>query len=174
MSQSTLTAPGPVPTQASSSKHLGTKIGAGVGVPVGVIALAALIFFLWRHQKNKKRVAPASIDSPPPSNPIDFMYKSNGDLGTPYTATTASPEIDQRASGNHSRMGGGPGQGEYRGVSTAGLGMHPTAAELPDSPSRRSELSGNSPRQRDFRTSQMSELPASSYQPHELPERASG
>lgn len=174
MPQSTSAAPDPTSTHAAPSKNLGTKIGVGVGVPVGVLALAALIFFLWRHQKNKKRAAPASLYYSPPDNPIDFMYKSNGDLGTPYTATTASPGIDQRASGKYSSMGSGPGQGEYRGVSTAGLGMHPTAAELPDSPSRRSELSGNSLRQRDFRTTQMSELAASNYQPHELPERASG
>lgn len=102
------------------------------------------------------------------------MYKNNGDVGTPFTATTASPEIDQRASGNYSSMGSGPGHAGYRGVSTAGLGLHPVAAELPDSPSRLSELSGNSPRQRDFRNSQISELAGSSSQPRELPEQAFG
>lgn len=178
--KSTATASNPPSTQTSSPKNLGIKIGVGVGVPVGVLALAALTYFLWRRQK--KRSAPSSMNYVPPTdlNQIEYMYKNNADLDSPYTATIESPEVDQRASGNTFSMGSGPG--EYRGVSTAGLGMHPTTSELPDSPSRLSELSGSSPRQRefrnsqmssprqrDFRNSQMSELAGSSRQPSELP-----
>ena len=173
MPQGTTVASNLTSTQ-TSSKNLGTKIGVGVGLPVGFLVLAALIFFLWRRHKHKKRAAPGVVDDAPPTDFNSNIFKNSAELDTPHTATTASPVISQRASGNYSSMGHGPVHNQYRGVSAAGLGMHPMAVELPDSPSRRSELSGNSPRQRDFRHSQMSELAGSSYQPRELPEQASG
>ncbi|KAG4420898.1 hypothetical protein IFR04_005982 [Cadophora malorum] len=45
-------------TPASSSgggSSNGAAIGAGVGVPVAVIALGFIGFFFWRHRRNKKR-----------------------------------------------------------------------------------------------------------------------
>jgi len=33
----------------------GAAIGAGVGVPVGLIALAGLGYPIWRHRRNKKK-----------------------------------------------------------------------------------------------------------------------
>ena len=112
------------------------------------------------------------MDLPVPADPkqMDYMYKNNVDLGTPYTATTASPEVDQRASDKYSSMNGEAGDVEYRGDSTGGLGLHPIPPELPDSP-RPSELSGSSPVHRELRNSQMSELTGSKYRPSELPEQ---
>lgn len=158
--QSTSNASTSTSTQTSSSKNPGIKIGGGVGVPIGILALAAVVFFLWRRQKNKKPFVRNYV------LPTNSMHINNADLSSPYTTTSASPELDHRASGRYSGMGSGPGHTEYRGVSIAGLGRHHRAAGFPDSPSRFSEF--------DSRNSQMSEPVGLDYQPHELPEQAYG
>ncbi|MCJ1470414.1 hypothetical protein MMC07_009059, partial [Pseudocyphellaria aurata] len=159
-------------TQTSSAKNLGIKIGVGAGVPIGISALAALFFFLWRRQKGKRQVI-ENLALPTDSNPTEFMYKDHVDLGSPYTTTTTYPELDSRPLGRYSGMESGPEHTEYREHSIAGLGMHYTSAtQVPNSPSPRlSELSAEtSPRlQRDSRISQTSELVGSDSHPHELP-----
>ena len=180
--KSTTTNASPSTSKAASSKKIGTKVGLGVGIPVVIVALAALFFLLWRRLKNKKRFLASSVadhTEPTDIKPMDYMYNNNGDLGSPYTATSVSPEVDQRDSSRFSNMGNGAGIAEYRGVSTGGLGLHPVSLELPDSPSH-SELSGSptlhreprSSQMSELRNSQISELAGSRNYPSELPERA--
>lgn len=102
---------------------------------------------------------------------MEYMYKGQGDADSPLTATTNSPQLNQRASSKY--VVSDIGEGGYRGVKTgghSGLGLHPVSPELPKSPTR-SELSGNPSVPRDYRNSQMSELAASIPQPSELPDR---
>jgi hypothetical protein len=45
------------PLQAIPSSTKGAAIGAGVGVPVGLIALAGLGYLFWRHRRREKQQA---------------------------------------------------------------------------------------------------------------------
>lgn len=144
------------------------KVGIGVGIPLGIIVLALLGFFLWRHRKNKKRPEPPSIEKAPPAGALDpeYMYKGNADLGTPATATTVSPDLNKRASSKYVTTDADEGS-RYRGIKKAGLGLdtEPPVHELPESTAQ-DELPGES---RELRSSQMSELAGSGNHPAELP-----
>lgn len=137
------------------------KIGLGVGIPIGILALALLGFLLWRFGRKK------GVDNDQPVAVLDpeYMYKGNADLGTPATATTVSPDLNKRASSKY--VVGDAEEGTYRGVQTGGLGLHSGSAEP-----TQSELSGDPSLPRDVRNSQMSELAGSRYHPSELPEQA--
>lgn len=102
---------------------------------------------------------------------MEYMYKGHGDADSPLTATTTSPDLNQRASSKY--VVSDTGEGGYRGVKTgshSGLGLQPGPSGVPNSPAR-SELSGDPSGPRDYRNSQMSELAASSHHPSELPDR---
>ncbi|MCJ1464261.1 hypothetical protein MMC07_002874 [Pseudocyphellaria aurata] len=154
--QSTSSASNSTSTQTSSSKGPGIRTGGGVGIPVGIVALVALVFFLWRYRKNKKSVVRNYVLPP------NSIYMNNADPSSPYTTTSASPEINQRASEEYSGTGSEPGHTEYRGVSTTGLGRLHTIVEFPDSPSRFSDFNPSN--------LQVSEPVGLENQPHELPE----
>lgn len=161
------------PTQSSSASSSGLKIGLGVGIPVGVIVLALLGFFLLRRRSKNRRRPPLSTENPQMngSNPIEYMYKGHGDADSPLTATTTSPDLNQRASSKY--VVSDTGEGGYRGVKTGGhigLGVQPGSPGLSNSPAR-SELSGDPSASRDYRNSQMSELAGSLHHPSELPDR---
>lgn len=164
------TASSPVAVAQSASDNLGIKIGLGVGIPVGVIALGLLGFLLWKFRRRKGgSPPPADMAEPAEHRPMDYMYKGNVDIGTPLTATTGSPDLNQRASSKY--VVHDTGEPGYRGVQTGGLGSHQASPGLPKSPAR-SELSGEPARQRDSRFSQRSELAGSKEYPSELPEQA--
>ena len=160
-------------THGSSASTSGLKIGLGVGIPVGVILLVLLGFFLLRRRSKNRRRLPTSMENPRMngSNPMEYMYKGHGDADSPLTATTTSPDLNHRASSKY--VVSDTGEGGYRGVKTgshSGLGLQPGPSVFPNSPTR-SELSGNPSAPRDYRNSQMSELAASSNHPSELPDR---
>lgn len=159
-----------VVTHTPSSSKLGMKIGIGVGIPVGVLGLALLGFLFWRFGR-KERPRPQSTDTAKPVGAVDpeYMYKGNADLETPATGTTASPDLNKRASSKY--VAGDVEVGTYRGVQTGGLGLHPVSPEPPNT-NTQSEFSGSSPQPRDIRDSQMSELAGSRYHPSELPDRS--
>ena len=53
----------PSSTQGSSASSRGLKIGLGVGIPVGVIALALLGFFLLRRRSKNRRGPPKFMEN---------------------------------------------------------------------------------------------------------------
>ncbi|KAK3175931.1 hypothetical protein OEA41_007253 [Lepraria neglecta] len=130
---------------SSSSKSLGSVIGPAVGVPVAVLALMALAFFLfWRRRRSRKA-------HPPPRN-----MQSNSEEPTPMYGEM-KPPVESSPYTGKSELEGSPQVGHpspnpstappsYRGV--AGRPM--------------SELQG-SPTAATFRDSRSSELAASTY-----------
>lgn len=102
---------------------------------------------------------------------MEYMYKGHGDADSPLTATTTSPDLNQRASSKY--VVSDIGEGGYRGVKSgghSGLGLQPGSIGHPSSPTR-SELSGDPSAPHDYRNSQMSELAAPLHHPSELPDR---
>lgn len=161
-------------TQGSSASSTGLKIGLGVGIPVGVIVLALVGFFLWRRRSKNRRRPPKFMENARMNgaNPVEYMYKGQGDADSPLTAATTSPDLNQRASSKY--VVSDTSEGGYRGVKTGGhggLGLQPGFSGLPPISPTRSELSGDPSVPRDHRDSHMSELAAPTRHPSELPDR---
>lgn len=81
--QSSLPTAGGNLQQSSDPEGLstGAKIGLGVGIPLGVIGLAAIVAFFWMR---RRRAAKASSDAPPAVSASNVNH--NGDM-SPYHQT---------------------------------------------------------------------------------------
>ena len=127
-------------------------IGPAVGVPVGVIVLAAIVFFLWRCQKSRRRgVQVNGADD----DPHRYEYDGKGELGPPSIAVPGSLVVHntnlQPRNDVDAIVGGSTtGQSQYRGIPTTvnriqkQSHLTPSPRGVPVSPSH-SELSGGQP-----------------------------
>ena len=101
--------------------HKNGVIGPAVGVPVGVIVLAAMAFFLSRSKKSRRRGAQVYG---PDDDPNRYEYDRKGELGPPSIAVPGSLVVHQAnlQPGNNVDAivsGGTTGQSQYRGIPTA-------------------------------------------------------
>lgn len=157
----------------SSPSNSGLKVGLGVGIPVGLIAVALFGFFLLRRRRKiggESREA-AENRQRNGTNAMEYMYKGHGDADPTLTGATSSPQLNQRASSKY--VVSDIEDDRSRGVEACGHSdsrLHPESPELLNSPTR-SELSGKPSVPHDNRSSQMSELAATLHQPSELPDR---
>ncbi|KAL2044675.1 hypothetical protein N7G274_002449 [Stereocaulon virgatum] len=130
---------------SSSSKSLGSVIGPAVGVPVAVLALMALAFFLfWRRRRSRRAHSP-------PRNMQSIAEEPTPMYGEPKPPVEYSPymgksELDGSPRVGHPSPNPSTAPPSYRGVAGRPL------SELPGSPTAAT-----------FRDSRGSELAASTY-----------
>ncbi|KAL2054800.1 hypothetical protein ABVK25_005104 [Lepraria finkii] len=179
----------PSPTTASSSKPLGSIIGPAVGVPVAVLGLAGLVFFLfWRSRNNRK-------GQPSPRN-LQFTENAHSIYSEPKPPVGSLPYAGKQELEGSPRLGAtspSTAPPSYRGSTLLGTAatQHPRSphtSELQGSrtvgtfrDSRGSELVGSpgtgystSPRQAELPSvgegrDPASELPGSTYRPYRPP-----
>lgn len=56
--------PVPVPSAASDSGDIGTKVGLGVGIPLGILVAGILGFLFWRESRKTRGIQPLAQSSP--------------------------------------------------------------------------------------------------------------
>lgn len=160
----------------TASKHndIGKIVGPAVAVPLAVIALAGLLFFVWRRRKQRKDFYDSNNHAGyEPKDPVD-MYAAH---------KTNVPKMPELESGDPQKTPSGTAPPSYRGVSgvanTLNIGSsNPTSPGLASSAARNSEPPGTTPvppggspsmPQGPAGGTEPSELPGSTYHPYRPP-----
>ncbi|CAO2656267.1 Nn.00g050700.m01.CDS01 [Neocucurbitaria sp. VM-36] len=77
------------PASSSSSLSQGARVGLGVGISVGAIAIFAAAFFAWRHRRNRRNAAPTGTHHELPS----YYDKEDAPAGKVVYAHNATHEL---------------------------------------------------------------------------------
>ncbi|KAL9598565.1 MAG: hypothetical protein Q9219_004396 [cf. Caloplaca sp. 3 TL-2023] len=71
------------PSTPARKNDLGTKLGAGIGIPAGVLLIAAVIYFMWARSRQRRKNEEGTLQRHQ-MGPEAFEYYNTDSSGKPW------------------------------------------------------------------------------------------